>query len=56
MESSGVFRFYKAILKNGWPKNYAKNQKKLALANSLQVKLKTISRILNQEFPSKLNG
>lgn len=38
----------KKILKNGWPRKYIERQKKLALVNSWEAKIKKISQILKK--------
>lgn len=45
----------KKILKNGWPEEYKKEQKKLALANSWEKKIEKISQILKKESPEGSN-
>lgn len=49
-------REIKKIFRTGWPKNYIKRQKQLAVANSWQAKIETISLILKKEFPEKFNA
>lgn len=43
----------KKVLTNGWPEKYKKEQKKLAIANSWQLKIEKISQILKKEWPEK---
>lgn len=43
----------KKILKNSWPKEYQKEQRRLALANSWKNKIEKISYYLKKEFPEK---
>lgn len=43
------------VIKNGWPKEYVKEQKQIALANSWQEKVEKISQVLKKEFPEKFN-
>lgn len=50
-DAKGFEKEIKKILKNGWPKEYKKEQKKLALANSWEKKIEKISQILDRLFP-----
>jgi len=45
----------KTILKKSWPKEYQKQQRQLAIANSWEEKIGKISQILKKEFPDKFN-
>ena len=53
--AKGFEKEIKKILKSGWPKDYKKKQKQIALANSWQAKIEKISQILKKEFPEKFN-